>query len=80
MKLRTFAWTAENPSAIEHAVLTVADDAVAAYIDQLDTEARDQPFSYATYNAGESPWGVLRFYDAVTGESGTRCEHAALTS
>jgi hypothetical protein len=77
MKLRTFAWTPDNPDAVEHAVLTVADAEVPAYITRLDTEAREQGFSYASYSTAILPWAVLRFYDAVTGETGTRCEHTA---
>jgi len=80
MELRTFTWTADNPNAVEQAVLTVADAEAPAYITRLDTEAREQPFSYAVYSTGVLPWEVLRFYDAVTGEPGTRCEHVPAAS
>jgi hypothetical protein len=80
MKLRTYAWTEQNPNAIEMAAPAVADAEVPAYIARLDTAAREQRFSYAAYDEGVLPWKVLRFYDAVTGQSGTRCEHVSAAS
>lgn len=80
MDLRTFAWTAEAPNSVEHAVLTKADGQVPAYVATLEAAARDLGFSFAAYNTSVLPWEVLRFYDAVTGNSGTRCEHVTAVS
>jgi hypothetical protein len=81
MELRTFAWTADTPvGGIEHAALTRPDSEVPAYLAGLDGAAREQRFSFAAYNAGVLPWEPLRWYDAVTGQSGTRCEHAPAPS
>ncbi len=66
MNLRTFAWTPENPSTVEHADLTKADDEVQLYAAALDVAARDQGFSYAVYDMGFLLWQLVRHYAADT--------------
>lgn len=76
MQLITFAWTTDNPNAVEHAALSKPDAEVPAYVDALDKAAREQGFSYATYDAGVLPRALLRYYAADLKQGGTRCEHA----
>jgi hypothetical protein len=73
MEIRTFAWTPEAPSAVEHATLTVADAQVRGYVAKLETGARDLGFSFAVYDEGAAPWASLWCYDAATGRAGVCC-------
>ena len=73
MKLRTFAWAAEAPASVEHAVLTVADAEVRGYLDRLEAAAREQGFSFTVYDEGVLPWASLWCYDADTGRAAAHC-------
>lgn len=73
MKLRTFVWTLQAPNAIEHATLTVADGEVRGYVVRLETEAREQGFSFAVYDLGVCPMASLWCYDAATGRAAASC-------
>lgn len=70
--VRVFTWQPAAPAVVLCDTREVAD--VAAYLDSNHQAGQEWGISYAAYDAGVRPWRLLRFYDAATGETGTRCE------